>query len=111
MASLDASLELIKESNLCRIDLASRGRDVEELRPIDLRKARAASRPRRPFDLERVAPDGGRIAVPLDAPAVHDLAPLLLDRRERDKRPGRRETEFLLELAPGGGQQVFAVGR
>ena len=63
--------------------LVYRRSNLEEICPVDLRKLHLSPRLRGPFHRERVADDGGWIAVALDRPCVDDLATLLLDRRRR----------------------------
>src|SRR5258706_3079724 len=104
--------EPVDEGDLGRLHAAARLVRVEPCDPIDLREALPAPASRRPFHLELVGDRGGRVEVALDRPAVDDLAALLDDRVEWDRRRavglgrGCGMADLLGELAPGDGEEV-----
>src|SRR5690606_26798762 len=83
----------------------------EERRFVRLGKLNHAPRVRRPLKRERHALKSAEIGLSLERPAVHQLAALLLHRRERQERRGGGQAGFLMELALSRGEQVFAVVR
>ncbi|MBW3608844.1 MAG: hypothetical protein KY463_10900, partial [Actinobacteria bacterium] len=89
-----------------RLDVA---REIKPGDAVDLREALPATRPRRPFDLERAGHDRGRVEVALQRERDDALAGLLADLAELDRRPvGRGVTQLLGELAQRAGERVLA---
>src|SRR6185369_13042065 len=80
--------------------------------PIDLRERLAPATAGRPFHLELVRDRSRRIQVALDCPGMDDLAALLDDRPELDRRRAvglahrRCQAYFLEELAPRDGEEI-----
>src|SRR5262245_52371085 len=65
---------------------------------VDLGEGRQAAAPRRPFKLERVGLEHGRIEVAFDRKGRHDLAAPLNDFAERHERTARLHAGLLLEF-------------
>jgi hypothetical protein len=95
------SEQFFQQSHLRRIDLLRGCAHVEELRPINFGKFHLLPRSWRPLHREGVALGGRGIAITFEGPSMNDLAALLLDRLQRDERPGGFYAGFFLELPLG----------
>ena len=90
-----------------RIHLSRRRVEGKPFCAINLGKDRMTTGSRRPLHFECTALERCRIKVAFTGESVNDLAPLLLDRRERYKQAARLDPEFLLELALRGFQEIL----
>ena len=62
---------------------------------------------RRPFHRERVALEGGGVAIALERPSVDDLAAFLLDRFQRQERAGWFQAGLFFKFPLGRRHQIF----
>jgi hypothetical protein len=69
--------EPLQQRPLCRVDLFGCRDKVEPFGTVDLRKCLAATAARRPFDLERVAPDRSDVYVNFNGKRRNGLAAAL----------------------------------
>ena len=84
--SPSASSSRSTNGDLGRLHPAARLVRAEPGDTVDLRERLPSAAPRRPLHLEGVGDGGGRVEIALDRPGVDDLAALLDDRAERDRR-------------------------
>ena len=84
--------------------------ETEPAGAVHLRKGLRPARARRPFQLERVAPDRVRVEVALRGPGGDHLAALLPRGAQIGQLArGQRRARLLLELAPRAGLRVLVL--
>ncbi len=91
---------------LPRQDLPPRRAEIEIGDAVDLGKALLLARLGRPLHLELIAGKAAEIEVGLQREAVDQLAALLPQRRQRQKRAACDEAGLLVEFALGAGEHV-----
>src|SRR5580765_5394231 len=100
--------EPVEQGPLAFDNLRMRDSQIEPFGPIDFRKALHLFAPRRPFDLEGIAPDGANVDVAFDSESDHPLAGTLANLAERlERRRGENHARLLRELPAGGFARVL----
>src|SRR6516165_9221653 len=106
-ARRELGVQLAQKRPLIFDDLCHRGGQREVGNTIDLRKASALPRPRRPLHLEGVARKGREIEIGFERPGMHELAALLSHRRERvEGAAAGGQIRFFGKFSLSGGEKI-----
>ena len=103
---LETGLQLVQHRGLAGVDLGARLVEREPGGAVDLGKRLPTAGAWRPFHLEGIADESGRIEVGLDGPHMDDLAAGLSPRCQRHEVAGDCRAELLGHLADGGRQRA-----